>query len=153
MSAVAFHIRSFTNASCSAAQKDYYQNDNIIMSTISYVFVFIHVSLAYPLGSHNIILRTRAGVNFSDYFSSHSIAMLSQSGPCSQISFERDTFNTAALSAEVTPPCDTTRTSIEQLMSPRSYSMKKQRVMNVANKSNMLGEISPAERADISYVV
>ena len=118
------------------------------------MYLFSPTSRSLILGSHNILFCIPVpGSTFPEYFSSHSIAMLSQSGPCSQISFERDTFNTAALSAEVTPPCDTTRTSIEQLMSPRSYSMKKQRVMNVANKSNMLGEISPAERADISYVV
>jgi hypothetical protein len=78
---------------------------------------------------------------------------LSPSWACSQNSSERDTATISSSAAEITP-CGNARMSIEQLMSPKSDLMKMQRVMNKTNEyTNTMGDISPTERADISYAV
>ena len=67
--------------------------------------------------------------------------------PCSQNSSQRDTATISLPAANVTP-CDNTRTST------KSDLMKMRREMNQTHKyTNTMGDISPAERADISYAV
>ena len=93
------------------------------------------------------------GVNLSQNIISIPIMAISRSRPCSQNYSEGDTATTSLPAANVTP-CDNTRTSIEQLMSPKSDLPKMRCVVNKTNKyTNMMGGISPAERADISYAV